>query len=210
MVLKAHPAPDTPGPNDQGEVMSASVAAAPRIKERRAREYETIFILRPNTDPDEADRIAGKVTEIVTTLGGKIFKLDNWGKRKLAYPINKQSRGIFVFVKFGGFEDVIAELERNLRLFDAVVRFQTILNNPEIDLGEVAIDPEDTKFRRLEVTEDEAEPEIAQRLGLVDRPRPQRGEGDGEEDMGRDSGYPDADEAFADVGDDAGEDGDAV
>jgi small subunit ribosomal protein S6 len=189
--------------------MSAAVATQ-RVKERRAREYETIFILRPTTDPDEADRIAAKVTEIITTRGGKIFKLDNWGKRKLAYPINKTSRGIFVFVKFGGYEDVVAELERNLRLFDAVVRFQTVLNNPKIDLGGVAVDPEDTKFRRLEVTEDEAEPEIAQRLGLVDRPRPQRSEGDGDDDMARDTGYPDADDGFAGVGDDAVEDGDIV
>lgn len=184
------------------------MTAAARVKERRAREYETIFILRPNTDPDEADRIAGRVTEIINTRAGKIFKLDNWGKRKLAYPINKASRGIFVFVKFGGYEDVVAELERNLRLFDAVVRFQTVLNNPEIDLGTVAVDPEDTKFRRLEVTEDEAEPEIAQRLGLVDRPRPPRGESDGDEDMGRDSAYPEADDVFTDS-DDSGEEGDA-
>jgi small subunit ribosomal protein S6 len=186
--------------------MSAT-AAATRVKERRAREYETIFIMRPTTDPDDADKIANRVTEIITGLGGKIFKFDNWGKRKLAYPINKASRGIFVFVKFGGYEDVVAELERNLRLSDAVVRFQTVLNNPEIDLGEVAVDPEDAKFRRLEVTEDEPEPEIAQRLGLVDRPRAPRSD-DGDDEMGRDSMYPDAEEAFDGDSDTASEDGD--
>jgi len=188
-----------------------SAVATQRVKERRAREYETIFILRPTTDADEADRIAGRVTEIVTGRAGKIFKLDNWGKRKLAYPINKASRGIFVYVKFGGYEDVVAELERNLRLFDAVVRFQTVLNNPEIDLGGVAIDPEDTKFRRLEVTEDDSDPGVAQRLGLVDRPRPSGPESDGDDDVMRDGGYGDGDGGgMPDLGRGAGEDGDLV
>lgn len=196
------------GAHDQGEMMSA--VATQRVKERRAREYETIFILRPTIDPDEADRIAARVTEIITSRAGKIFKLDNWGKRKLAYPINKASRGIFVYVKFGGYEDVVAELERNLRLLDAVVRFQTVLNNPEIDLGGVAVDPEDTKFRRLEVTEEESDPGVAQRLGLVDRPRPSRAEGDGDDDVGRDGGYGDMDGGgMNDAGRAPGEDGDS-
>lgn len=189
----------------------AASVITPRIKERRAREYETIFILRPTIDPDEADRIANRVTEIITSRSGKIFKLDNWGKRRLAYPINKASRGIFVYVKFGGYEDVVAELERNLRLLDAVVRFQTVLNNPEIDLVGVAVDPEDTKFRRLEVTEEDADPGVAQRLGLVDRPRAPRSEGDGDDDMIRDGGYGDIDGGgMGDLGRGAGEDGDLV
>ena len=54
-----------------------------------AREYETIYIMRPQVDPDEADRIASKLTEVVGKMNGKLTKIDNWGKRKLAYPIAK-------------------------------------------------------------------------------------------------------------------------
>ena len=58
----------------------------------RAREYETIYILRSAVDPDEADRIATRVREVIGTLGGKILRVDNWGRRRLAHPIGKATR----------------------------------------------------------------------------------------------------------------------
>jgi small subunit ribosomal protein S6 len=147
---------------------------------RRLREYETIYIMQSNVDPDEADRVAARVKDIVETRSGKLLKVDNWGKRKLAYPINKASRGVFVFFKYLGFEDVVAELERNLRLLDSVVRYQTVLMNGDVKLEAYQIEAADVEFRRLEVSaEPDEELGVAQRLGLLDAPRPQR----------RDSGY---------------------
>jgi len=155
------------------------------IEEPRAREYETIYILRPNVDPDEADRIATRVREVIASMGAKLLRLDNWGRRRLAYTIKKATRGVFVYVRYVGLNNVVAEVERNLRLIDDVVRHQTVQIKDKVrveDYGEV--DPADVQFRRLEQpTEEEAEPELAQRLGLVDRPRP--------EGMDRDRGDPD-------------------
>ena len=145
---------------------------------RRLREYETIYIMQPSVDPDEADRVAARIKDIVETRKGKLLKIDNWGKRKLAYPINKSSRGVFVFLKYLGFEDMVAEIERNLRLLDSVVRYQTVLMNRDVKQDTYAIDPADLEFRRLEVSEEsDEELGVAQRLGLVDAPRPQRREG---------------------------------
>jgi small subunit ribosomal protein S6 len=166
------------------------MAATQTIKtdEPRAREYETIYILRPNVDPDEADRIATRVREVIAGMGAKLLRLDNWGRRRLAYTIKKATRGVFVYVRYVGLNNVVAEVERNLRLIDDVVRHQTVVLKDKVrveDYGEV--DPADVQFRRLEQpTEEEAdEPELAQRLGLVDRPRPEGGDrGDG------DDGYP--------------------
>ncbi|HEX2675068.1 MAG TPA: 30S ribosomal protein S6 [Polyangiales bacterium] len=161
---------------------------------RRLREYETIYILTPSVDPDEADRIATRLKEIVSARSGRLVKIDNWGKRKLAYPINKSSRGVFVFLKYLGFEDLVAEIERNLRLIDAVVRYQTVLMNGDVKQDTYQIDPADLEFRRLEVSaEPDEELGVAQRLGLVDMPRPPRGEGGyGDEGMGMedDNGVP--------------------
>jgi small subunit ribosomal protein S6 len=158
--------------------MSTAATATPiYVNPRRLREYETIYILEPNIDPDEADRVAARIKEIVTARSGKLLKIDNWGKRKLAYPIRKSSRGVFVFLKYLGFEDLVAEIERNLRLLDPVVRYQTVLNHSDVKLETYEVDPADLEFRRLEVSEQaDEELGIAQRLGLVDAPRPPRAE----------------------------------
>ena len=77
-------------------------------KVRRARAYEMIYILRPSVHPDEADRIAARFSEIVTNLQGKLVNLSNWGRRRLAYPIKKESRGVFVYARFLGYEDLVS------------------------------------------------------------------------------------------------------
>ena len=154
-----------------------SVATATYVNPRRLREYETIYILESTIDPDEADRVATRIKEIISARTGHLLKIDNWGKRRLAYPIRKSSRGVFVFVKYLGFEDLVAEIERNLRLLDAVVRYQTVVMKPDVKPEAYQIDPADLEFRRLEVSEEsEEELGIAQRLGLVDAPRPPRNE----------------------------------
>lgn len=144
--------------------MSSAAAAAPK---KWAREYETIYILRSSIDADEATRIANRVAEVVDRLGGKITKVDNWGRRKLAYTIAKQTRGIFVYVKYVGFGDVVAEVERNLRLFETVIRYMTIVLDGTLDIATVTVDPEETKFLPVETADEEPELDQASRLGLV-------------------------------------------
>ena len=78
---------------------------------QRIREYEVVYVLAPNADNAEAERINGKVTEVISSFSGTLIKLDNWGRRKLAYPIKRHTRGIFVYVKFIAQPGVIAELE---------------------------------------------------------------------------------------------------
>lgn len=150
----------------------------PASSATHAREYETIYIMRPSVDPDEADRIAAKISETVEKMSGKLTKVDNWGKRKLAYPINKATRGVFVYFKYVGFGGIVAEIERNLRMIDSVIRFQTVVNDVEDVSLAVTVDPEEIKFRRLEITEDEAEPALEARLGMIDEPKKSRHESD--------------------------------
>jgi small subunit ribosomal protein S6 len=177
---------------------------APLAKELRAREYETIYIMRPSVNPDEADRIADRIKGIIEARKGKLLRVDNWGRRRLAYPIAKATRGVFVYLRYVGFGDLVAEIERNLRLIDDVVRHLTVQVNDHVMIETFTVDPEDVKFRRLEEApvEDDNEQELAARLGLVDRPR---GEGGGGDDMG---GYDNMDpmDAGEVVGDEDAED----
>lgn len=140
---------------------------------RLAREYELVYILHPDVHPDEADKVATRIQEVVSRLGGKITKVDQWGRRKLAYPIKKASRGVFVFVKLVGYGDLVAELERNLRNADAVIRFQTVRREGLVDLAAVQVNPEEAKFTRIEAApaEEEPEPSFEERLGLTAKAR---------------------------------------
>ena len=151
----------------------ASAAAAPA--KRWAREYETIYILRPDVDNAAAEKVVDRAKDVIARLDGTLTKLDNWGKRKLAYPIQKSNRGIFVYLKYVGYGDLVAELERNLRLLDEVVRFQTVLLEEDIDPASVAVDPEDVQYLHVEEEEDVEDTELERARSLGMAPRAPRG-----------------------------------
>jgi small subunit ribosomal protein S6 len=137
-----------------------------------AREYELIYILKPSVSPSEAKKVAERITDVVDKRGAKLTRVDNWGKRKLAYPIQKHQRGVFVFVKLVGFSDVVSELERNLRNLDEVMRWQTVRLEQVHDLTTLSIDPEEVLFREIETAaEEEEEPTFEERLGMAARSR---------------------------------------
>lgn len=140
--------------------------------QRLAREYELVYILRPTVAPSEARKVADRITDVVQKRGAKLVRVDNWGKRKLAYPIRKMTRGIFVYVKLVGFTDVVAELERNLRNLDDVVRYQTVRLEDVEDAGALEVDPEEVLFREIETgSEEEEDPTFEERLGMSSRRR---------------------------------------
>jgi small subunit ribosomal protein S6 len=163
-----------------------ATAAAARV---RAREYETIYVLRQDVDPDAADKVAGRVAEVVARENGRLVKVETWGRRRLAYSVGKQRKGVYYYLKYLGTGTVVAELERNFRMLDSVLRFQTVQIRDEVDADSVVVDPEEVKFARLEPPpEDEHEESPEKALGLVDQPdeRPRRdsefGDEMGEED----------------------------
>lgn len=90
------------------------------------RMYETIFIVQPDLADDDLKALSAKVQEIIVSMKGDLKKLEDWGMRKLAYPINKFSRGRYYYLRFDGDAALIAELERRLRLDDKVVRYQSV------------------------------------------------------------------------------------
>lgn len=161
--------------------MAETVLANPA--KRWASDYELIYILRPNVDPDDAEKVAQRVQEIIAAQSGKLTKVDIWGKRKLAYPIERHTRGIFIYLTFVGYGETVAELERNLRLAEQVIRYQTIVVRKGVDLEGVEIDASEIEFARIEHDEnEEAELTTAQRLGMEERrpAAPPEGEGEGE------------------------------
>lgn len=99
-----------------------------------AREYETIYILKPNIDKDKADDVANRVAEAIKSNSGKVVEAELWGSRRLAYPINRHHRGTYVYVKYLSRGEAVAEIERQLRLVDSVIRYQTVVLRSQIPL----------------------------------------------------------------------------
>lgn len=139
------------------------------------REYETIYVLRPDIDADSADRVAHRVSDVVEREHGKLVKFESWGRRKLAYEVNKQRKGVYVYVKYLGRGGLVQELERNLRMQDVVLKHLTVQVRDNVAVESVTIDPEEVKFRRLELPPEEEEKISREKmLGLVEGERPER------------------------------------
>jgi small subunit ribosomal protein S6 len=143
----------------------------------RAREYETIYILRPDVDADTAERVGARVADVVGRESGRLTKVETWGRRRLAYDIAKHRRGVYVYLKYLGGGKVVSEVERNLRLFDGVLKYQTVLVRSDVEVEGLAVADEDVKFERLELPpiEEERDESRERQLGLVEpERRPER------------------------------------
>ncbi len=96
-------------------------------------EYETIYILKPDLPEDAIRAVAEKVGGIISGHEGNVLSEDDWGKRKLAYPIDRNSRGHYVRFHYIGPSDLVAELERQLRYDDKLLRFLSVRLKVDID-----------------------------------------------------------------------------
>ena len=90
------------------------------------RDYETIFILGPSMTEEAVEKVSLKMQEVVTGNGGEIVKVEKWGKRKLAYPVNKHKKGEYILFQYMGGPVTVSELERNFKMTDAVIKYMTI------------------------------------------------------------------------------------
>src|SRR3954468_3864071 len=90
------------------------------------REYETIFLVRPDLAEDLVDKIVERVRGIVLRDGGKVIRVENWGKKKTAYEVKKHLRAIYINFLYLGTTRMVAEFERNLRMTDDVLKYQSV------------------------------------------------------------------------------------
>ena len=96
------------------------------------RKYETVFISDPDLQDQTRTDLFDKTRNIITKENGIVIDFDDWGNKKLAYEIKKKSRGHYVCVTYGGTGVLVAELERNFRLTDDVLKFMTIVLSEDL------------------------------------------------------------------------------
>ena len=94
------------------------------------RKYETLYVLRPNFEEEQYKNFVEKYNAIIQANGGEVIKVDLWGKRRLAYEIEKIREGYYVLVEFQGEAGLPAELERNFRINDEIMRY-IVVKQPE-------------------------------------------------------------------------------
>src|ERR1700674_694650 len=88
--------------------------------------YEELFIVKPDAPDEEVDQFIEQMRSVVTNSGGSVDKVDKWGKRRLAYRVDKYREGTYVLFQFSGEPTVVRELERRLRVSDVVLKFLTV------------------------------------------------------------------------------------
>jgi len=91
------------------------------------RTYETIFIVHPDVVGDAYTGVVDKFKGILAEQGSTVLKVEEWGTRKLAYPVKKQGRGSYVLAIYEAGPQVVAEFERRMRIDDNVIKYQTVL-----------------------------------------------------------------------------------
>jgi small subunit ribosomal protein S6 len=97
-------------------------------------EYELIIIIRPDLDEAAVTAAIEKIEGVISSNEGTVLIREDWGKRKLAYPIKKHIKGHYVLINFIADPLMIMELERNVRIMDSVVRFLTSKIGTAVDV----------------------------------------------------------------------------
>jgi len=109
----------------------------PNIK--RFRKWESLLIIHPDF-VQQKDEILKKIHEIIESKEGKVLKIDEWGMRKLAYPIAKKNQGFYVLIEFYGLAELPKELENFFRIDERIIRFIIVKLKDRIDPEKIQIE----------------------------------------------------------------------
>lgn len=91
--------------------------------------YEAMYIVTPEMEDEAIKGIIEKFSGIITANGGEIEKTDEWGRKKLAYPIDYKTEGYYVLVNFAAAPELPRELERNFRNDESILRYMVVRQN---------------------------------------------------------------------------------
>jgi small subunit ribosomal protein S6 len=177
-----------------------------------AREYETIYILRPTCTNDQVAEVNTRVKGIIEERGGKILKVDNWGKRRLAYEVSKERKGIYLYWQYLAGPGIVSEFERNMRMLDNVIRFMTVKLDADIDPEARPSEIDDETYEKAATTA--ADEEDIYMRGADSEGRSDDDDSDDDDDDDRNMDDDDDDDLSDDIdadiggGDDLGDDND--
>ena len=98
--------------------------------------YEILFIADPNLGEPEVDALAAQVQGFVEKEGGRVEKMEKWGKKRLAYAVRRQAEGYYVLLVVHGGGALVKEVERRMKVTEGVFRFLTVRVDEELRKAE--------------------------------------------------------------------------
>lgn len=98
------------------------------------RRYESVWVVHGDLPDEEVKSTIDKFSRIISSHGGMLVGLDDWGRRKLAYKVKGTTRGYYLLADFAGTPVTVKELERNYRIDDRVIRYHTVKKSDEVNL----------------------------------------------------------------------------
>jgi small subunit ribosomal protein S6 len=98
------------------------------------RRYESVWVVNGDLPDEEVKSAIDKFSRIISSQGGTVVGLEEWGRRKLSYKIQGTIRGYYVLADFAGSSDTVKELERNYRIDDRIIRYITTKKSDKVNL----------------------------------------------------------------------------
>jgi small subunit ribosomal protein S6 len=127
--------------------------------------YEELFIVKPDAPEEEVDQFIEQMKGVITTAGGTVDKTEKWGKRKLAYRVEKFREGYYVLFQFSASPDAVKEFERRLRVADLVIKFLTVRIDQTLKrLEKRKKDREKRAHRKATAAPAPAQPSVSQQM----------------------------------------------
>jgi len=97
------------------------------------RHYETLYLVDPNLADEDLKDVVDKFNKVIEKNSGIVTKVDEWGKRQLAYKVKKFEKGYYVLLQYCGGPQIFTELQRLLKLDDRILKYQTIKLSDDVD-----------------------------------------------------------------------------
>ena len=113
------------------------------------RVYEMMYIAEPDTADDHIGKLNDAITKLIEDQGGSVVKVEDMGRRRLAYKIKKYTEGRYCLFEIEGSGKEIAELERRMRVNDLVMRYLTVRVDEERKTAQKLTDKRDKKRKRV-------------------------------------------------------------
>jgi small subunit ribosomal protein S6 len=135
--------------------------------------YEQLFIIRPDAPEEEADQFVEAMRTMIVNSGGTVDKVEKWGKRKLAYRVEKHREGSYVLFQFSSEPPAVKEFERRLRVSDLVIKFLTVRIDETLKrLEKRRKEREERAKRKAIAAPPQAAPSMAQQMTGEPAPAP--------------------------------------
>jgi small subunit ribosomal protein S6 len=107
--------------------------------------YETMYIVNPTLDEEALKEAINKFSDLIKKLKGSIVKVNEWGKRKLAYEVKRFDKGYYIVLDFCALPKIVTELERSLKLDDRILKYITVKIDENVNPKDLVIKEKQTE-----------------------------------------------------------------